>query len=249
MRFRKFLKTLDTQTNEDLKELFERAAWTLGFSGLSTDRKVVIDTEASVVLIAYLVNLPELRLIRFLSVLLNWLQCRNHLLHAAKLLKMAQAAEAALGEQPAVRLTLHALKHWDQKKFQNLRPNQLTNLYYPEPRLSSLVDQKIATEGYYLDLPADAGFRIPKSAFRPRSSDLISEQVLLERNEQLRLRLLHGASWRSDAILLLRDHPNMTASELSDTLLLSYEPAHRVVAEISHYRELGFTLPNTGTDK
>lgn len=249
MRFRKFLKTLDTQTNEQLKTLFERAAWTLGFSSLSSDRKLLIDTEASVVLIAYLVNLPELRLGRFLSVLLNWLQCRNHLIHAAKLLKMAQAAEVALGEQPVLRLALHALRHWDQKKFQNFKPDQLTNPYYPEPRLSSLVDHKLAAEGYYLDLPSNTGFRIPKSAFKPRTSDLISEQALLQRNEQLRVRLLYGASWRSDAILLLRDHPDMTASELSDTLLLSYEPAHRLVAETSHYRDLGFAFPRTGTDQ
>jgi hypothetical protein len=40
----------------------------------------------------------------------------------------------------------------------------------------------------------------------------------------------------------------MTASELSDTLMLSYEPAHRLVAEVSRYRSLGFPLSVTGAE-
>jgi hypothetical protein len=206
-----------------------------------------MDTEASVVLVAYLVSQPELRLNRFLSVLLNWLQTRHHLLHAAKLLKMAQAAEAALGEMPALRLVLHVLRKTDPKKFQNYKPDPLSKPFYPEPRLAAFVDQKLSKEGLYLDLPAEAGFHVPKSAFRPRASDLLSEEALLKRNEQLRLRLLLGASWRTDAVLLLRDHPAMSASELSDTLMLSYEPAHRLVAEVSRYRSLGFPLTATGS--
>ncbi len=248
MRLRKLLKTLDTKTSEELAELFDRAAWTLGFSSFSTAPKTPLDAEAAVVLVAYLVNQPELRLARFLAVLMNWLQTRHHLLHTAKLLKMAQAAEATLGEMPTLRLALHVLRKEDPKKFQKFKPNPLSKPFYPEPRFAALVDQKLKKEGFYLDLPENAGFRVPKSAFRPRASDLLSEKALLKRNEQLRLRLLHGASWRSDAVLLLRDHPEMTASELSDTLMLSYEPAHRLVAEVSRYRSMGFTLSATGSD-
>jgi hypothetical protein len=248
MRFRKHLKSLDTSSREELSELFDRAAWTLGFSSLSTAPKAAMDTEAAVVLVAYLVSQPELRLARFLSVLLNWLQARHHLLHAAKLLKMAQAAEAALGEMPTLRLALHVLRKVDPKKFQNFKPDPLSKPFYPEPRLAALVDQKLKKEGLYLDLPTKAGFHVPKSAFQPRTSDLLSEEALLKIIEQLRLRLLHGASWRSDAVLLLRDHPAMTASELSDTLMLSYEPAHRLVSEVSRYRSLGFPLSATGSE-
>jgi hypothetical protein len=57
----------------------------LGFSSFSTAPREALDTEAAVVLLAYLVGLPELRLGRFLSVLLHWLHSRHHLLHAAKL--------------------------------------------------------------------------------------------------------------------------------------------------------------------
>jgi hypothetical protein len=248
MRLRKLLKSLDTKTAEELAELFDRAAWTLGFSSLSATPKVAMDTEAAVVLVAYLVSQPELRLARFLSVLLNWVQTRHHLLHAAKLLKMAQAAEGALGEMPTLRLVLYALRKTDPKKFQNFKLDPLSNPFYPEPRLAALVDRKLDKEGLYLDLPAKAGFHVPKSAFQPRASDLLSEEALLKRNEQLRLRLLHGVTWRSDAVLLLRDHPTMTASELSDTLMLSYEPAHRLVAEVSRYRSLGFPLSATGSE-
>lgn len=246
MRSRKALKTLDTRTRDELFGLFDRAAWTLGFSSLSTHKAEPLDVEAAVVLVAYLVGLRELRLGRFVSVLLNWLQTRHHLLHPAKLLKMAQALETAVGEQPALRLALHALRAVDPKKFQNFRPAPLSAPYYLEPRLAALVDQKLEKEGYYLDLPAKAGLRVPRSAFPRRTSDLLSEEALLKRNEQLRQRLLHGAGWRSDAVLLLRDHPEMTASELSDTLMLSYEPAHRLVSEVGRYRSLGFPFDEAG---
>ena len=52
--------------------------------------------------------------------------------------------------------------------------------------------------------------------------------------------------WRADAVLLLRDRPEMTASELADTLMLSYEPAHRLVNEVARYRSLGFPLSVAG---
>ncbi len=247
MRYRKLLKSIDTMTSQELLDLFDRSAWTLGFSSLSNQVKLPLDTEAAVVLIAYLVNLPELRLNRFLGVLLHWLGTRNHLLHAAKLLKMADAAEASLGEISTLRLAMHVLHKTDPKKFQNFKPASVSKPFYPEPRFASIVDQKLAKEGYYLDLSAEAGFRIPKSAFKPRKSDLLPEDSLLKRNEQLRYRLLLGASWRSDAILLLRDQPAMSASQLSDTLMLSYEPAHRLVNEINHYRSLGFSLNATGS--
>lgn len=247
MRYRKVLKSLDTKAPEELLELFDRCAWTLGFSSLARQEKQPVDTEAAVVLVAYLVNLPELRLNRFLGVLLQWVMTWHHLLHVAKLLKMAVAAESNLGEISTLRLVMIVLHRTDSKKFQNFRPAPTSKPFYPDPRLAELVDQKIAKEGYYLDLPADAGFRVPKSAFKPRASDLLSEAELLKRNEQLRYRLLHGSSWRSDAILLLRDHPEMSASELSDTLMLSYEPAHRLVAEINHYRSFGFSLNATGS--
>jgi len=246
VRFRKALKTLDTKTREELLELFDSAAWTLGFSSLSTQPAAPLDTEVAVVLVAYLVGLRELRLGRFLPVLLHWLRAHHHLLHPAKLLKMAQAVEAALGEQPPLRLALRVLRATDPKKFQNFRPEPLSAPFYAEPRLAALVDQKLEKEGYYLDLAAEEGFRVPKSAFVPRTSDLLPEEALLRRNEQLRHRLLHGSGWRSDAVLLLRDYPAMTASELSDTLMLSYEPAHRLVAEVARYRSLGFPLSAEG---
>lgn len=247
MRFRKSLKTLDTKTKEELLELFDRAGWSLGFSSLSTASKNPLDTEASLVLLSYLVTQPELRLGRFLSVLVHWTTTRHHLLHPAKLLKMATAAEVALGEIPTLRLTFHVLRNADPKKFKNFRPLPLSKPFYLDQRLAELVDAKIETEGYYLNLPADEGFHIPKSAFPVRTGDLISEGALLRRNEQLRQRLLHGASWRSDAVLLIRDHPDMNASELSDTLMLSYEPAHRLVTELSRYRSFGFPLSAVGS--
>jgi hypothetical protein len=242
VRYTKALKTLDTKTSEELLALFDRAAWTLGFSSLSAQSQEPLDTEVAVVLVSYLVGQPELRLGRFLSVLLNWLRTRSHLLHPAKLLKMARAAELALGEMPTLHLAMHTLRAVDPKRFQSFKPAPLSKPFYPEPRLAALVDQKLEKEGFYLDLPSSAGFRVSKSAFPARASDLLSEEALLKRNEQLRQRLLHGTDWRSDAVLLLRDHPEMTASELSDTLMLSYEPAHRLVAEIARYRSLGFPL-------
>jgi len=242
MRFRKALKTLDTKTREELISLFDRAAWTLGFSSLSTQDKEPLDVEAAVVLVAFIVSARELRLGRFLPVLIHWLSVRHHLLNAAKLLKMARATEATLGELPALRLAMHTLRAADPKKFQNFRPAPLSMPFYTEPRLAALVDRKVASEGFSIDLMETDGFRLPKSAFPRRASDLISEKALLQRNEQLRTRLLHGPSYRADAILLLRDSPDMKACELSDTLMLSYEPAHRLVSEVAHYRSLGFAL-------
>ncbi len=248
MLLRKTLKTLDTKTQGELKDLFDQAAWTLGFSSFSATPKSPLDVEAAVVLVAYLVGQSELRLSRFLSVLVHWLSTRHNYLHAAKLLKMAQAMEVALGEIPTLRLAMHVLQKADPKKFRNFKPGLLSEPFYLEPRFAALVDQKVAKEGYYLDLHAEDGFCLPKSAFKPRASDLLSEEALLKRNEQLRLRLLYGISWRSDAVLLLRDHPEMTASELSDTLMLSYEPAHRLVSELMRYRSLGFPLSATGSN-
>jgi hypothetical protein len=242
MRFRKALKTLDTKTRDELLELFDRAAWTLGFSSLSTRVEEPLDVEAAVVLVAYLAGLRDLRLGRFLPVLVHWLSAWHHLLNAAKLLKMARAAEAALGELPTLRLALHTLRAADPKKFQNFHPAPLSEPFYPEPRFAALVDQKLAAEGFFMGLSMEDGLRLPKSAFPSRASDLLSEEALLERNEQLRMRLLHGVGYRADAVLLLKDKPNMTASELSDTLMLSYEPAHRLVSEVARYRALGFTL-------
>lgn len=244
MRFRNTMKTIDIMTREELMGLFDRAAWTLGFSSASTRQTTLLDAEAAVVLVAYLAGLQALRLGRFLPVLLNWLRTRHHLLHPAKLLKMARAAEVALGEQAPLRLALHTLRASDPKRFQSFRPPPLSVPFYPEPRLATLVDQKIEKEGYYLDLTAEDGFHIPKSAFVPRPSDLLSEKALLTRNEQLRNRLLHGPTWRADAVLLLRDHPWISASELADMLMLSYEPAHRLVREIARYRSLGFQMAN-----
>ena len=240
MRYRKALKTLDTKTPDELLGLFDRVAWTLGFSSLATTPLEPLDVEVAVVLGAYLVGVRELRLGRFLAVLINWLQVRHHFLHPAKLLKMAQALEGELGEQPTLRLALHALRNADSKRFQNFRPKPLSTPFYAEPRLAPLVDQKLKQEGTFLDLLTSEGFRISKFAFTPRAHDIISEEDLLKRNEQLRGRLLHGTAWRTDVVLLLRDSPYMNASELADTLMLSYEPAHRLITEITRYRQLGF---------
>lgn len=243
VRYRKALKTLDTKTPEELMALFDRVTWTLGIASLSSVPQEPMDTEVAVVIGAYLIGLRELRLGRFLSVLLNWLAKRHHLLHPAKLLKMARAFEAAMGEQAVLRLSMHVLRAADPRRFQNFESRPLTAPFYAEPKLAAIVDQKLEHEGFFLGLPATAGFRIPKSAFPSRDSDLLTEENLLKRNEQLRQRLLHGTAWRTDAVLLLRDSPKMTASELADTLMLSYEPAHRLVAEISRYRDLGFEIP------
>ena len=246
MRYRKALKTLDTKTPEELLTLFDRVTWTLGIASLSTTPQEPMDTEVAIVIGAYLIGLRDLRLGRFLGVVLNWLAQRHHLVHPAKLLKMAKALEAAVGEQPVLRLSMHALRVADPRRFQNFYPRPLTVPFYAEPRLAALVDQKLEQEGYFLGLSATEGFRISKSAFPSRDSDLLIEENLLKRNEQLRQRLLHGMAWRTDAVLLLRDSPQMTASELADTLMLSYEPAHRLVAEINRYRDLGFAIPISG---
>jgi hypothetical protein len=70
---------------------------------------------------------------------------------------------------------------------------------------------------------------------------LLAEQYL-SLNEQLRMRLLFGANARADAVLLYRENPSMSARELSETLMLSYEPAHRLAKDIKNYLSYGYTL-------
>jgi hypothetical protein len=157
MRYRKAIKTLDTKTPEELLALFDRVTWTLGIASLSTAPQKPMDTEVAIVIGAYLIGLRDLRLGRFLGVILNWLAKRHHLIHAAKLLKMAKALEAAVGEQPVLRLSMHAIRAADPKRFQNFCPSPLTVPFYAEPRLAALVDQKLQQEGNFKDLPANEG--------------------------------------------------------------------------------------------
>ena len=244
MRFRVALKTLDTKTNDELLLLFDRAAFTLGFSSLGMRTEELLDTETAIVLLAYVLGKHELRLARFVPVLVMWLSRYHSLLNAQKLSKMAREMESAVGELAIFRLVALALKASDPRKFRNFRILPLTEPFYLEPRLRSLVDQKLKDQGFYPGLSKETGLMISASAFAARESDLVPEHTLFRRNEQLRHRLIHGATYRSDATLLLRDRPQMTAKELADTLMLSYEPAHRLSADIARYRALGFALGN-----
>ncbi|MBM4253575.1 MAG: hypothetical protein FJ146_16525 [Deltaproteobacteria bacterium] len=195
MRYRKALQTLGTKTPEELMAMFDRVTWTLGITSLSSVPQEPVDTEAAIVFGTYLIGLCDLRLGRFLAVLLNWLAKRHHLLNPSKLLKMARAFEAEMGEQAVLRLSMHVLRAADPRRFQHFNPRPLTAPFYAEPRLAALVDQKLEQEGYFLGLSASEGFRIPKLAFPLRDSDLLTEENLLRRNEQLRQRILYGTTW------------------------------------------------------
>lgn len=242
MRFRNSMKTLDTKTRDELLQLFDRVSYSLGFASLSTTTFATLDVEGSIVLGAYLLSQRELRLSRFVPALVLWLQRYHGLVNAHKLIKMTTTAEAELGDLALMRLVAHVLKHCDSRKYKNINIAPLQEPFYLEPRLKILVDTKVQQEGYYLAMPADLGIMISRSGLQLRDSDLISEDNYLKRNEQLRLRLLNGVNYRTDAAILLRDHPTISAKELSDTLCLSYEPAHRLTSEIAKYRSLGFDL-------
>ena len=245
MRFKQLLKTTAEQAElGDLMSLFERAAYTLGFSTLGTSVSAPMDVEAAVTLMTYLAAREDLRLSRFTSVLMHWLSRYHHLLNAQKLLKMGKLAESILGqgELPLFRLASHALKKMDHKKFKNFSARKLKQPFYVDPRLSSVVDHKLQEEGFYLGLTKSTGLMIPAGSFPERSSDLLSEEVFLKRNEQLRLRLLMGVGYRSDAVWLLNENANMSAREMSHRLLLSYEPAHRLATELRRYLAYDLSL-------
>lgn len=243
MRFRLALKTMDTKTKDQLLELFDSASYTLGFSSLEQRPMSLMDTEASVALMPYLMAQKELELNRFVPVLLQWLGSYHGLLNPTKLLKMCQMVEAMAGvDLPVLRLVSFFLKKTDPRRFKNFTVTPLASPFYFEPRLKELVDSKLRREGFYKDLPSEVGLMVSASAFKNRESNLLPEQAFLKRNEQLRTRLVHGVNYRSDAVLLLRDNSSMSAKEVADTLALSYEPAHRLTLDVRRYLELGFSL-------
>ncbi len=247
MRFRQALKSIDTLTREELLNLFDRASYSLAFSSLERTSIEHLDTEASVALLTFLLSKRELELSRFVPVLLQWLGRYHHLLNPTKLSKMCSMVESASGEElPVLRLVSFLLKKTDPRRFKKLSVAPLTSPFYFEPRLKAIVDKKLESEGFFMGLPPEVGLMVSASAFKPRDSNLLGEEILFNRNKQLRSRLLHGVNYRNDAILLLTEHPNMSARELSDTLVLSYEPAHRLSQDVKNFREFGFQLRIVG---
>ena len=247
MRYRQALKTIDTLTHEEMLNIFDRASYSLAFSSLKTTPIEFLDTEASVALLTFLLSKRELELVRFVPVLLQWLSRYHHLLNPTKLIKMCSMLESACGEELAVlRLVSFFLKKMDPRRFKKLSVVPLASPFYFDPRLKAIVDQKLEREGFFMGLPPGLGLMVSASAFKPRDSNLLGDELLFKRNRQLRSRILHGVNYRNDAILLLTEHPEMSASELSDTLALSYEPAHRLSLDVKHFRDFGYQLRIVG---
>jgi|GEM_PF-5472767 len=77
---------------------------------------------------------------------------------------------------------------------------------------------------------------MPKSSFQAKSMDVLSEKVLFDWNEQVRLRLLMGVCYRADALWMLRREKALTPTELAAECFMSYEPAHRLLSELRTYQ-------------
>ena len=233
MRFGEVLREASGAEATAALRTFDQAAWSLGFSTLSTmnDREP-FDVEASVVMLTVLLGRRDLRLSRFVSVLTQWLRRYHGLVNPQKLLKIGRSAEKALGDLPLLRLAFFVLRNSDPKRFKKFETAPLKDPFYLDPRLRDLVDRDIAKKGMFLGLSPSSGLMFPEGAFKERDSDLLPEAALLSRNMQLRLRLLLGANSRSDAAYQLARSPDVSARQLARIIFLSYEPAHRLKQEL-----------------
>lgn len=147
--------------------------------------------------------------------------------------------ETSFGPLPVMRLAFARLYALDPKRFKNLKPHPLEKPFYLEPRLKELVDMELESVGFMDGLTKSLGLMFPKGAFKEKESDLVDDARLFRRNSQLRMRHLLGANYRSDVAVMVKTRPSLSARELSRTLLLSYEPAHRLVQEMRECEKMG----------
>lgn len=242
MRFKQWAQSLKSlNTKEESLAFFDNMAYSLGFSSLSTRTMVAVDVETSLVLMASLLHRKELRLSRFIPAFVGYLERYHHLLNPPKLLKMSRMFENDDG-LPFLQLMKHVLRSQDSKRFRAYSASPLRTPFYLDLRFKSLVDDMLAEEGFYLNLTSESGLMFPKGSFKGKVSDLLPMDRYLARNEQLRLRYFFGSNYRGDAVLLLKCHPRISAKELAETLLLSYEPAYRLVQDLREYQALGYSL-------
>lgn len=82
MVFDKLKKDLKEGGTPDLLRLFDRVAYTLGFSSLKAQSHDCLDTEAALAASFYLFGKGEPRLARFVGPLLQWLSRHHRLLNA-----------------------------------------------------------------------------------------------------------------------------------------------------------------------
>ncbi len=160
---------------------------------------------------------------RLASLLFTWVKVHGAYVVVEKLGRLARTDEPAW---------LRALAAWavecGHRKWGKLaRRSRDTIHLFPK----EVTESAIALKGAVPWL-ARINVRVPEGALRIRESDVLSPAELIQRNRQYRNRYLYGPSWRADIITAIEEGLK-TPAEIARQLGCSYEPAHRVVREIS----------------
>lgn len=243
MRYKTLLKNLASKDNDqDLLSFFDECSYTLGFFTSDAKERTPLDTEVAVVVMGYLLG-KRLGLNRYVGCYVNFLQTYHDYLNPHKLLRMTLCFEQTFKEDlPFVQLMKYVLNKCDPKRYKYFLAKPLKEKFYLDQELAELTDLLLEERGFFLSLPKKLNLMLPENSLRLRELDLLPKESFLRRNMQMRLRLFFGATYRGDALILLNNDPTISVKEVSETLMLSYEPSHRLVSELRSYQKLGYKI-------
>lgn len=171
---------------------------------------------------------------RILSLLMTWISVHGDRVIIEKLFKLSSAAQNERGHNPII----NGIAVWGTVCGYNRFKRYISHSKQDE----YLVDREM-TESFesFQGLKEDwlkYGVKVPLKMVRIRIDDILSDEDLARSNLQYRNRLLVGASWRAD-ILTAVELGMKTATEISKKTGCSYEPAHRVLKEITLAKKAG----------
>lgn len=170
---------------------------------------------------------------RILSLLMTWISVHGDRVILEKLFKLAASALKERGHNPII----NGIAVWGAicgyTRFKRYISHSKQDEFLIEQEMTESFEQ-------YQGLKEDwkkNGVKVPLKMIRIREDDVLSSEDLARTNLQYRNRLLVGASWRAD-ILTAIDLGLKTATEISRKTGCSYEPAHRVLKEITLARKV-----------
>ena len=118
------------------------------------------------------------------------------------------------------------LRRWNQ--ILKLKPNP-DHLRYVGP--ADICESFIKLRGEE-EWSKGSGFKLPKGIILLNKKWILSRSSLAKLNHQYRNRLIYGAQWRSDIITVI-ERGVTTPIEVSRISGASYEPCHRILADLT----------------
>jgi hypothetical protein len=168
--------------------------------------------------------------LRVLSILVQWLETHQDLVHTSRLLRLVQERSA-----PRIHAFWAAVGTWLEKdprfrRFQKLYEGEVISL------LAVGNEFQIARRGEDSRF-AGTPLLVPAGILRQRKGDVLAPVALARTHKGYRNRLLMGATWRADIWTALEADPSLSAAAVARKAYCAFATAWRVKRDFDAWRQ------------